>query len=67
VGMQHLADNPSFQSLMEEQGRGERGEPKVVICGGKGGVGKSKYNPAINARRLLRMKHLVLTGFGRFL
>ena len=43
VGMQHLANNPSFHSLMEDQGRGMRGEPKVVICGGKGGVGKSKF------------------------
>ncbi len=42
VGMQHLANIPSFQNLMEDEGRGMRGEPKVVICGGKGGVGKSK-------------------------
>lgn len=43
VGAQHLANNPSFKTLMQETGRGERGEPKVVICGGKGGVGKSKF------------------------
>jgi arsenite-transporting ATPase len=42
VGMQHLANNPSFDSLMNDQGRGTRGEPRVVICGGKGGVGKSE-------------------------
>lgn len=43
VGMQHLANNPTFRSLMEDEGRGMRGEPRVVICGGKGGVGKSKF------------------------
>ena len=43
VGAQHLSSNPHFQDLMQEQGRGERSEPKVVICGGKGGVGKSTY------------------------
>lgn len=47
VGMQHLANNPSFQSLMEDHGRGTRGEPKVVICGGKGGVGKTTTSSAL--------------------
>lgn len=41
VGAQHFAKNPHFQDLMQEEGCGERGEPRVVICGGKGGVGKS--------------------------
>jgi arsenite-transporting ATPase len=39
IGSQQLADNPSFQHLMEDD---KSDEPKVVICGGKGGVGKSK-------------------------
>jgi arsenite-transporting ATPase len=43
VGMQHLANNPSFESLMKDEGCGMRGVPRVIICGGKGGVGKSKW------------------------
>ena len=39
VGSQQLVDNPSFQHLMEDD---KIDEPKVFICGGKGGVGKSK-------------------------
>jgi arsenite-transporting ATPase len=40
IGSQQLADNPSFQHLMEDD---KSDEAKVVICGGKGGVGKSKF------------------------
>jgi arsenite-transporting ATPase len=43
VGAQHFSNNPHFKNLMQERGRGERGEPTVVICGGKGGVGKSTF------------------------
>lgn len=50
VGAQHLANNPNFQTLMEEEGRGERNEPNVVVCGGKGGVGKSKYDQIMGVR-----------------
>ena len=40
IGMQHLANNPNLSHLMQDEGPSE--EPKVIICGGKGGVGKSK-------------------------
>jgi arsenite-transporting ATPase len=40
VGYHSLVNNPNFGHLME--GDNTRGGPKVVICGGKGGVGKSK-------------------------
>jgi arsenite-transporting ATPase len=39
IGDQQLAKNPSFQSLMADD---KSDEAKVVICGGKGGVGKSE-------------------------
>lgn len=41
VGMQHLANNPNLSYLMDDDSTSP-GEPKVIICGGKGGVGKSK-------------------------
>ena len=40
VGSQQIVDNPSFQHLMNYEEITD--EPKVIICGGKGGVGKSK-------------------------
>lgn len=40
VGFQSLVNNPNFGHLMESDDG--RGGPKVVICGGKGGVGKSE-------------------------
>jgi arsenite-transporting ATPase len=44
VGYQSLVNNPNFGHLMMESGNNsQRGGPKVVICGGKGGVGKSKF------------------------
>ena len=39
VGSQHLAENNNFAHLMEESDSSK--DPKVVICGGKGGVGKT--------------------------
>jgi arsenite-transporting ATPase len=41
VGSQHLIGNPNFEHLFSNDDRS--GGPKVVICGGKGGVGKSKF------------------------
>lgn len=38
VGTQSYNDNPKFEHLMAED---NSNEPKVVICGGKGGVGKT--------------------------
>jgi arsenite-transporting ATPase len=40
VGSQHLVDNPNFERLFSNDDTSNG--PKVVICGGKGGVGKSK-------------------------
>lgn len=42
VGYQSLVNNPNFGHLMENENNNQGGGPKVVICGGKGGVGKSK-------------------------
>jgi hypothetical protein len=44
VGSQQLVDNPNFKHLMEDD---IGGESRVIICGGKGGVGKSKYNVSV--------------------
>ena len=43
VGNQHFANNPNFEYLMENPG----GEPRVVICGGKGGVGKTTTSSSL--------------------
>ena len=43
VGSQHLVDNPNFEHLFSNDDDDGDG-PKVVICGGKGGVGKSKFH-----------------------
>jgi arsenite-transporting ATPase len=43
VGAQHFANNPSFQHLMTTDGE----EPRVVICGGKGGVGKTTTSSSL--------------------
>ena len=40
VGGQHIANQQAFDHLIADSGNSE---PKVVICGGKGGVGKSKF------------------------
>jgi arsenite/tail-anchored protein-transporting ATPase len=39
VGSQHFAENPNYAHLMQDTGTNK--DPKVVICGGKGGVGKT--------------------------
>jgi arsenite-transporting ATPase len=39
VGARHIADNPAFDHLVSSN---PGTDPKVVICGGKGGVGKSE-------------------------
>lgn len=43
VGNQYFANNPNFQYLMEPT----NGEPRVVICGGKGGVGKTTTSSSL--------------------
>eukprot|EP00980_Cylindrotheca_fusiformis_P009160 scaffold1993_cov107-Cylindrotheca_fusiformis.AAC.4 len=43
VGAQYFASNPSFQHLMTKIGE----QPKVVICGGKGGVGKTTTSSSL--------------------
>jgi arsenite-transporting ATPase len=43
VGSQHFAENPSYQHLLENG----KAEPKVVVCGGKGGVGKTTTSSSL--------------------
>jgi arsenite-transporting ATPase len=43
VGNQQIVGNDNFQHLMMNNNEAN-GEPKVIICGGKGGVGKSKFS-----------------------
>ena len=47
IGSQQFGDNPSFQHLMTNNG--EENGAKVVICGGKGGVGKTTTSSALAA------------------
>ncbi|KAI2510597.1 hypothetical protein MHU86_3865 [Fragilaria crotonensis] len=44
LGRECFVDNPNFSHLMEDDGSKE---PKVVICGGKGGVGKTTTSAAL--------------------
>ena len=46
VGSQQIVGNPSFEHLMNG-GNGPNGEPRVVICGGKGGVGKTTTSSSL--------------------
>ncbi|GAX20039.1 hypothetical protein FisN_1Lh480 [Fistulifera solaris] len=45
LGNQCYAENPGFAHLMEAHN--ERNSPKVVICGGKGGVGKTTTSSSL--------------------
>lgn len=47
VGAQELANNPNFEHLMSMGGGSSTPGPKVVICGGKGGVGKTTTSSAL--------------------
>lgn len=40
IGSQHFSDNHNFKHLMEDD---QDEEARVLICGGKGGVGKSRW------------------------
>lgn len=44
VGLQVYNDNPNFAHLFQDS---SSGEPKVVICGGKGGVGKTTTSSSL--------------------
>jgi arsenite-transporting ATPase len=46
VGSQQIVGNPNFEHLMNND-NGSDGETKVVICGGKGGVGKTTTSSAL--------------------
>lgn len=44
LGRECFVDNPNFAHLMEDDGAKE---PKVIICGGKGGVGKTTTSSSL--------------------
>lgn len=46
VGSQQIIGNPNFEHLMNND-NGSNGEPRVVICGGKGGVGKTTTSSSL--------------------
>jgi len=45
VGSQEIVGNPNFDHLIN--GGNANGEPKVVVCGGKGGVGKTTTSSSL--------------------
>ena len=51
VGSKHIVGNPNFDHLLSKDNNGGDddgdGQPKVVICGGKGGVGKTTTSAAL--------------------
>jgi len=46
LGRECFVDNPSFQHLMS-QDKNNNDDPKVIICGGKGGVGKTTTSASL--------------------
>jgi arsenite-transporting ATPase len=47
VGAQELVNNPNFKHLMSKDDSDNAVLPKVVICGGKGGVGKTTTSSSL--------------------
>ncbi len=46
IGSQQIVGNPNFDYLING-GNGPNGEPKVIVCGGKGGVGKTTTSSSL--------------------
>jgi len=44
LGRECFVDNPNFQQLMTQD---DSSEPKVIVCGGKGGVGKTTTSASL--------------------
>ena len=46
IGSQQIVGNPNFDHLING-GNGPNGEPRVIVCGGKGGVGKTTTSSSL--------------------
>ena len=60
VGQQSFVDNPSFDHLLNECGSDE--EAKFVICGGKGGVGKTTTSSSLSVTMAAQGRKVALVS-----